>query len=201
MSALEDIAAERQRQIDAEGWTPEHDDTHSNGEMARAAAAYSIGVSFLSGSVQFGKRFLPWRETLWPWDREWWKPTDRRRDLVKAGALIVAEIDRLDRLAGQVSLPASKYCQCKNSLTNPCIVCGLPKFIDPEWLKRKIAEDGEEGEIGAGFELFSLPASGEEFPQPDRNRAGKEPCGECHVQPGETCDICGASHPASGGQG
>jgi hypothetical protein len=47
-----------------------------------------------------------------------------------------------------------RYCQCK-SLTNPCIVCGLPKFIDPQWLKRKIEKDGEEGEIGAGFELFS----------------------------------------------
>lgn len=34
---------------------------------------------------------------------------------------------------------------------------------------------------------------GEPFPQPDRNRKGKEPCGECHIQPGETCDICGAS--------
>lgn len=32
------------------------------------------------------------------------------------------------------------------------------------------------------------------LPQPDRNRAGKDPCGECHIQPGETCDICGATH-------
>ncbi|RWD00143.1 MAG: hypothetical protein EOS58_30650 [Mesorhizobium sp.] len=51
---------------------------------------------------------------------------------------------------------AKRYCQC-NSLTNPCIVCGLPKFIDPESLKRKIEQDGDEGEIGAGFELFPLP--------------------------------------------
>jgi len=36
-------------------------------------------------------------ENLWPWGKEWWKPSDRRRDLVKAGALIAAEIDRLDR--------------------------------------------------------------------------------------------------------
>ena len=34
----------------------------------------------------------------WPWVRRWWKPTDRRRDLVKAGALILAEIERLDRI-------------------------------------------------------------------------------------------------------
>lgn len=106
--AIADIAAERQRQVDAEGWTAEHDDAHSKGEMALAAAAYSIGVPNLSGSVQFGKRFLPWRKVLWPWALTWWKPTDRRRNLVKAAALIVAEIDRLDRLASsQEGGPAS----------------------------------------------------------------------------------------------
>ena len=40
----------------------------------------------------------------------------------------------------------------------------------------------------------------EEFPQP--RRVGEDPCGECHIQPGETCDICGASNspvqPAGG---
>lgn len=98
VDALRDIAAERQRQIESEGWTPEHDDKHDNAEMAWAAAAYSIGLPRLSGSVQFGKRFLPWLERLWPWDLAWWKPTDRRRNLVKAGALILAEIERLDRV-------------------------------------------------------------------------------------------------------
>ena len=60
-----------------------------------------------------------------------------------------------------------RYCQCKNSITaSPCIVCGFPKFIDPAWLKRKIEDDGDEGEIGAGFELFpdaalaTLPGEG-----------------------------------------
>jgi hypothetical protein len=33
-----------------------------------------------------------------------------------------------------------------------------------------------------------------EFPQPQR-RDGKEPCGECHLQVGEVCDICGAVQP------
>ncbi|MER8604801.1 hypothetical protein NKH48_13705 [Mesorhizobium sp. M1233] len=55
-----------------------------------------------------------------------------------------------------------RYCQCANSKTNPCIVCGLPKFIDPEWLKCKIEEDGDEGEIGAGFELFTSPTADRE---------------------------------------
>lgn len=84
MSAIEDVAAERQRQTTVEGWTPEHDDEHDRGELAAAAACYLHHDSFLG---------------LWPWDFSWFKPTNRRRDLVKAGALIVAEIERIDRAA------------------------------------------------------------------------------------------------------
>lgn len=36
---------------------------------------------------------------LWAWHSRWWKPKDRRCNLVRAGALIVAEIERLDRAA------------------------------------------------------------------------------------------------------
>lgn len=35
--------------------------------------------------------------TPWPWDAKWWKPKNTRRDLVRAGALIVAELERMDR--------------------------------------------------------------------------------------------------------
>ena len=87
-TALQDISAERQRQMNVEGWTPEHDDTHSDGEMARAAACYAHNPGKMG-------RASP---VAWPWSRAWWKPTNARRDLVKAGALIVAEIERLDRL-------------------------------------------------------------------------------------------------------
>ncbi len=79
------IEQERQRQIEREGWGAAHDDTHSNGEMARAAACY----------VMHGIRTK--HRPRWPWGREWWKPKDRIRDLVRAGALIAAEIDRLLR--------------------------------------------------------------------------------------------------------
>lgn len=51
-----------------------------------------------------------------------------------------------------------RYCTC-NSKTNPCIVCGKPKFIDPEWLKRKIEEEPDGMEVGAGFDIFSAPTS------------------------------------------
>lgn len=93
MGAIEDIAAERQRQIAVEGWSADHDDTHSGGQLASAAAAYALHTS---GVVKSHKGSAPFG---WPWDWRWWKPTTPRRDLVKAAALIVAEIERLDRLS------------------------------------------------------------------------------------------------------
>lgn len=81
------IAEERRRQITVEGWTPEHDDEHSSDELACAAAAYAMS----DDEQMVGM--------LWPWRREWWKPKGRKRDLVRAGALIAAEIDRLERAA------------------------------------------------------------------------------------------------------
>lgn len=79
-------AIENGRQVEVEGWTTDHDDTHLDGEMADAAALYaSLRVRHITGFA------------TWPWDAKWWKPKDRRRDLVRAGALILAEIERLDR--------------------------------------------------------------------------------------------------------
>ena len=103
MSALDDIAAERRRQVEQEGWTLEHDDNHHRGELARAASSYAYagsvatGREAILGQPESGTDFII---RLWPWDWKWWKPTNRRHDLVKAGALIVAEIERLDRAIG-----------------------------------------------------------------------------------------------------
>lgn len=90
--AAKDVLAERQRQISAEGWTPEHDDAHIDGEMAQAAACYTLNAAGWKTEALRG---------CWPmaWASAWFKPTDPRRDLVKAGALIIAEIERLDRAA------------------------------------------------------------------------------------------------------
>lgn len=89
-SALADIAAERRRQIEEEGWTPEHDDQHDNRMLSAAAACYALHWMTEAGNPFF----------FWPWDESWWKPsTDPRRNWVKAGALIVAEIERHDRAA------------------------------------------------------------------------------------------------------
>ena len=87
--AWRDVTAERQRQITAEGWTPEHDDEYEHGELADAAGCYALHSEIFDCA---GEPPRPW-----PWPDEWWKPTNRRRDLVKAGALILAEIERIDR--------------------------------------------------------------------------------------------------------
>ncbi|EPQ3663374.1 TPA: hypothetical protein ACKSXT_000046 [Pseudomonas aeruginosa] len=88
-----DVRAERRRQVEAEGWTPEHDDAHSHGQMARAAACYALAGS---SAPNDGTAALL-VSLAWPWDEQWWKPSTARRDLVKACALALAEIERLDR--------------------------------------------------------------------------------------------------------
>lgn len=86
--AARDVLAERQRQVTAEGWTPEHDDWHGGGDLAQAAGCYALHACGVYAGMY---------PVLWPWDVSWWKPTTPRRDLVKAGALILAEIERIDR--------------------------------------------------------------------------------------------------------
>ena len=93
-TGIELIAEERHRQIEKEGWTAEHDAEHFTGALALAAACYATPQKhrhmYWAGNMPFG----------WPWERAWWKPTpeNRIRELQKAGALIAAEIDRLNSL-------------------------------------------------------------------------------------------------------
>lgn len=104
--AWTDVLAERRRQVEAEGWTPEHDDVHSRGEMAQAAAVYALcsAVPPPDRAVmdEFGQyNSVPFKiRNRWPWGEVWLKPKDRRSDLVRAAALILAEIERLDRKEG-----------------------------------------------------------------------------------------------------
>lgn len=86
-TGIELIAEERQRQIEVEGWTAEHDKEQAIGELALAASCYAM-IPELRPSE------LP--PSHWPWVN-YWKPSpnDRIRELQKAGALIAAEIDRL----------------------------------------------------------------------------------------------------------
>lgn len=88
------IEDERSRQILCKGWTPEHDDAHTDGELARAAGAYAIGDQELLDAS--GERIA---EILWPFEDHKFRPKENSlRNLVKAGALIVAECERILRI-------------------------------------------------------------------------------------------------------
>src|SRR5687767_11071676 len=90
--ARDDIATERRRQIEVEGWTPSHDDEHSDGSLLRAAVLY---YHHAMGGERL--RYEDGVPVGWPWERRWWKPKDRQRNLIRAGALCHAERDRLKR--------------------------------------------------------------------------------------------------------
>lgn len=107
-----DVLAERQRQHDVEGWTPEHDDVHNRGEMASAAVSYATNAVVRLRLMADGypaeridemsaQAKVP---NTWPWSPSWWKPAGgTRRILVKAAALLLAEIERIDRKAERES--------------------------------------------------------------------------------------------------
>lgn len=136
MLGIEFIAAERQRQIEEEGWSIQRDcEEHRNNELVIAAMCYACPDvdKKHSGPLAFFKGAdCP---AMWPWNKEWWKPSsnNRIRELTKAGALIAAEIDRL--LAAEAT------------------------FTDPEkhyaFVDRKCPRCDGGGEIG-GFEGFQI---------------------------------------------
>lgn len=110
------MGKERSRQINKEKWSTKHDDEHTNFEMCTAAACYAlnldpnnIGIELETTNqieytshkddvvaiVSINKSY--WVRYFWPWAQKWFKPTNPRRDLIKSCALLVAEIERLDR--------------------------------------------------------------------------------------------------------
>lgn len=104
MSVVDEIAKERQRQVGKEGWTLEHDDEHTDGSLADAAACYAATTRAFKAEEFAGVGYKPYTSysELWPksWADRWFRPKRaRRRNLIVAAALIVAEIERLDRAA------------------------------------------------------------------------------------------------------
>ncbi|PZR84475.1 MAG: hypothetical protein DI537_32920 [Stutzerimonas stutzeri] len=85
---LAEIAAERQRQIDVEGWSEAHDDQYAHPELVAA------GLSYLDPRYQTRKR----PPHGWPWDRKWWKPKGYRRNFIRGMALLVANIEQRKRI-------------------------------------------------------------------------------------------------------
>lgn len=98
--AVIDVLNERAGHVRREGWTFAHDDAYLKGELAFAAASYaenagrSIAEPVPKGFRAIGGNYPP---ASWPWAGNWWKPRGPREDLVRAAALIIAEIERLDR--------------------------------------------------------------------------------------------------------
>ena len=87
-SGAKQISLERTRQQRQEGYHISHDAAHDRGELAIAAIGYIASALKLPGHIHI--------DDVWPpgWK---FKPKDPIRDLVRAGALIAAEIDRLRR--------------------------------------------------------------------------------------------------------
>ena len=93
-TGIELITEERTRQVSVEGWTAKHDDHHVHGELAVAAACYAETAALQGEFGELPPCFWP---KQWPFERSAFKGKDRIRNLVKAGALIAAEIDRIQR--------------------------------------------------------------------------------------------------------
>ena len=93
------IADERERQIKEEGWTAAHDDEYKFEEIANAASCYALSPCARKYEQGMGDMYTL-APINWPWRAKWWKPMpkDREKELIKAGALIAAELDRLNRL-------------------------------------------------------------------------------------------------------
>lgn len=105
--AMLDVMDERVRTETVEGFSSEQDDRYIQFELGKAAASY-LAVSIVKEKTRadwLKRRFAP---GTWPWQLSWWKPKDRRRDLVRAAALIVAEIERLDRQTAREAASAKE---------------------------------------------------------------------------------------------
>lgn len=112
------IAEERSRQVEQEGYGPDHDDEqHQRGELVSAAIAYCL-VNTVA-PVREADRFAG---SFWPWTNDDWKPKGHVEDLVRAGALIAAEIDRYQRLQERIEK------------AGPVLDC--PTIITPEGFQR-----------------------------------------------------------------
>lgn len=104
MNAIDLIAEKARTNREHKGYTAAHDDTHRDGELLEAAICYLHCANIQSsiGDTELAKQVSG--DDLWPFEMETWKPSDDPiRNLVHAGALIVAEIERLQREKARVS--------------------------------------------------------------------------------------------------
>lgn len=91
MSGIQKIAQERARQLKVENFSTKEDflrDPNGQEKLIEGAICYL-------NSPQLDSKECP---INWPFPMNMWKPTpeDRERELIKAGAMIAAEIDRIE---------------------------------------------------------------------------------------------------------
>lgn len=96
------IRNERVRQVKEEGWSWLHDKQWKNGELVKAAICYAM-----TGITKKGEETVA--SLFWPWAAGWYKPRFDDSDLIRAGALIAAE---LDRRRGAMSDQPKVVCLC-----------------------------------------------------------------------------------------
>lgn len=102
--ALQDVIAERRRQIEAEGLSAAADDGYTAGQLARAAVSYAQTAAAFNAPAPLAEALRHDAQLHFPWRAEWLKSTSARRDAVKAAALLLAEIERIDRAAALQAL-------------------------------------------------------------------------------------------------
>jgi hypothetical protein len=100
MRALLSCVGERRSQVSREGYVAAHDDEHTGGQLASAAACYATNAAMVAQHGELPPCFIP---KGWPWERRWWKPSHKnhggaKRDVEKAVGLLLAEWERLDRI-------------------------------------------------------------------------------------------------------
>lgn len=96
--AQRDVLRERAEQVTREGFDVAHDDAHRPGELVGAATAYALAANDELSNRGLGG-FFRQPSRVWPWDLKWFKPKNARTAMVKAAALLIAEIERMDRAA------------------------------------------------------------------------------------------------------
>ena len=89
-----DVVRERHRQINQEGFDDAWDNGYTQRELTQAAVSFAVSARAALLSNEEIPSIPP---QSFPWSVEWWKPKSPRRALVKAAALLMAEIDCIDR--------------------------------------------------------------------------------------------------------
>ena len=114
MAVLEEIFAERKYQVEAGGRRSDLEDQCDGGELARAAAVYALGSTMTADELEANSRFI---DEIWPSKLGSIQFQDRRKDLIYSAALIVAEIERLDRIEANMSPPGPASLPAASALT------------------------------------------------------------------------------------